>query len=210
MKYLVIIAVAAIFFFFGRRSAQYVYNPVTEKIEAAQAYHKRKKNIIMFGDSHMARGVWITLLNRCDVGSISFGGATTADLVKLTGDVLNARPEKCFIAVGVNDIETDVSRADFINNMDEILSAIGDKAKVYVHSIMLTGKGYKEAQQFNSRVRMYNADLDSLCMARRIQVINLNNIFAPDGYLSSEYTNDNIHLNESAFRLWATELAKYL
>lgn len=210
MKYLVIIVIAAIFFFAGRRSAQYVYNPVTKEIESAQAYHSRKKNIVMLGDSHIARGAWVNLLNRCDVGSFGSGGATSVAALAMARHALNARPVKCFVNVGVNDIAGGVGRDEYIGNMDSIISVMAGHCELYVYHIMYTADGYPGFIQFNEKIRDYNIALDSLCALRKVTVINLNALFAPAGTLLSGFTSDNIHLNDTAYKTWSVELDKYL
>ena len=42
-----------------------------------------------------------------------------------------------------------------------------------------------------------------------IRFIDLNKILSPNGFLDEKYTTDGIHLNGSAYILWAKEIKDY-
>lgn len=207
MKYILVLIVAIALLFIGRRSAQYVYNPITKEIEPVKAYNFRQRNIVMCGDSHMVRGEWVSLFNRCDIGSVGVGGLTSGELISYTKEILNMRPEKCFILVGVNDIALDVPYRDYLSNIGKIIESLNG-TKIFIHRIIYTAKGYR-IPDINQRIMKFNKGLDSLCKARNIPVINLNEQLSDSGYLRLEYTSDKIHLNNAGYKIWAGELKKH-
>ena len=53
------------------------------------------------------------------------------------------------------------------------------------------------------------AALEKYANENQITFINLNPIFAPQKVLKKEFTSDDLHLNGSAYKLWANEIKKY-
>ena len=51
--------------------------------------------------------------------------------------------------------------------------------------------------------------LEKYAKENSITFINLNPIFAPNKILKKEFTFDDLHLNGSAYKLWAQEIKKY-
>ena len=59
-----------------------------------------------------------------------------------------------------------------------------------------------ENQDLNKKLEIYASE-------NKITFINLNPIFAPQKVLKKEFTADDLHLNGSAYKLWAQEIKKY-
>ncbi len=57
-------------------------------------------------------------------------------------------------------------------------------------------------QQLNKRLEKYAKE-------NKIVFINLNPIFAPQKVLKKEFTFDDLHLNGTAYKLWAQHIRKY-
>jgi lysophospholipase L1-like esterase len=62
---------------------------------------------------------------------------------------------------------------------------------------------------FNQVVEELDKRLEKYASENKITFINLNPIFAPQKVLKKEFTADDLHLNGSAYKLWAQEIKKY-
>lgn len=166
-----------------------------------------KYTTMMLGDSITDEGRWDELLNIDTVQNRGISGDTTSGVLERL-DSIGKNIENVFIMIGVNDIMRGSSVDDVYANYLEIIKVFQERnIKVYIQSTLYIGE--RRAGNFNTEVEALNKKLEIYASENKITFINLNPIFAPNKILEKKYTFDDLHLNGSAYKLWAQEIKQY-
>ena len=166
-----------------------------------------KYKTIMLGDSITDEGQWDELLNNDTIQNRGISGDTTDGVLDRL-DSINKNIEKVFIMIGVNDIMRGKSVDEIYANYLKIIQVFKEKnIKIHIQSTLYIGETRKA--NFNPKVEELNKRLEKYASENKITFINLNPIFAPNKVLKKEFTFDDLHLNGSAYKLWAKEIKNY-
>ena len=166
-----------------------------------------KYETMMLGDSITDEGLWDELLENNKVQNRGISGDTTSGVLDRL-DSINKSIKQVFIMIGVNDIMRGKEVDEIYTNYLKIIKTFKDKnIKVYIQSTLFIGE--KRMENFNPKVEELNKRLEKYANENKITFINLNPIFAPQKVLKKEFTADDLHLNGSAYKLWAQEIKKY-
>lgn len=166
-----------------------------------------KYETMMLGDSITDEGLWDELLENNKVQNRGISGDTTSGVLDRL-DSINKSIKQVFIMIGVNDIMRGKEVDEIYENYLKIIKTFKDKnIKVYIQSTLFIGE--KRMENFNPKVEELNKRLEKYANENKITFINLNPIFAPQKVLKKEFTSDDLHLNGSAYKLWANEIKKY-
>ncbi|BAK74526.1 MULTISPECIES: GDSL-type esterase/lipase family protein [Arcobacter] len=166
-----------------------------------------KYETMMLGDSITDEGRWDELLNNDKVQNRGISGDTTNGVLERL-DSINKNIKQVFIMIGVNDIMRGKEVDEVYNNYLKIIKTFKDKnIKVYIQSTLFIGE--RRMENFNFKVEELNKRLEKYAKENHITFINLNPIFAPKKVLEKKFTFDDLHLNGSAYELWAKEIKKY-
>jgi len=167
----------------------------------------KKYKTIMIGDSITDEGQWDELLNNNTIQNRGISGDTTDGVLERL-DSVGINIEKSFIMIGVNDIMRGKSVDEIYSNYLKIIQFFKQKdIKIHIQSTLFIGE--KRAENFNIKVEELNKRLEKYANENKITFINLNPIFAPSKILKKEFTFDDLHLNGTAYKLWAQEIKKY-
>ena len=166
-----------------------------------------KYTTMMLGDSITDEAQWDELLNSDKVQNRGISGDTTSGVLERL-DSTSKSIKQVFIMIGVNDIMRGKETAEVYSNYLKIIKFFQDKnIKVYIQSTLYIGE--KRAGNFNPKIEELNKKLETFAKENSITFINLNPIFAPNKMLKKEFTFDDLHLNGSAYKLWAQEIRKF-
>ena len=166
-----------------------------------------KYTTMMLGDSITDEGLWDELLNNDKVQNRGISGDTTNGVLdRLNSISLNI--QQVFIMIGINDIMRGKEVDEVYSNYLKIIKFFQDRnIKVYIQSTLFIGE--RRAENFNIQVEDLDKRLEKYASENNITFINLNPIFAPNKILKKEFTFDDLHLNGTAYKLWAQEIKKY-
>jgi lysophospholipase L1-like esterase len=166
-----------------------------------------KYTTTMLGDSITDEGQWDELLDNPYVQNRGISGDTTAGVLERL-DSINKSIKQVFIMIGVNDIMRGKEVDEVYSNYLKIIKYFQDRnIKVYIQSTLFIGE--RRAENFNVKVEDLDKRLEKYAKENNITFINLNPILAPNKILKKEFTFDDLHLNGSAYLLWAKEIKKY-
>lgn len=166
-----------------------------------------KYKIVMLGDSITDEGEWAELLDSRLVQNRGISGDTTDGVLQRL-DSINKSAEKVFIMIGVNDIMRGKSVDEIFFNYQKIIQILKEKnIKVYIQSTLFIGE--KRAENFNIKVETLNIKLKQFASDNNLIFIDLNKILSSNKMLKHEFTSDDLHINGSAYKLWAQEIKKY-
>lgn len=177
------------------------------KSQFEQLMNNERYETMMLGDSITDEGQWDELLNNTKVQNRGISGDTTDGVIDRLNSVSKGI-KQVFIMIGVNDIMRGREVDEIFANYLKIIQTLKDKnIKVYIQSTLYIGESRKE--NFNSKVEELDKRLEKYASENQITFINLNPIFAPQKVLKKEFTSDDLHLNGSAYNLWAEQIRKY-
>lgn len=177
------------------------------KSQFEQLMNNERYETMMLGDSITDEGQWDELLNNTKVQNRGISGDTTDGVIDRLNSVSKGI-KRVFIMIGVNDIMRGREVDEIFANYLKIIQTFKDKnIKVYIQSTLYIGESRKE--NFNPKVEELDKRLEKYASENKITFINLNPIFAPQKVLKKEFTSDDLHLNGSAYKLWAEQIKKY-
>ena len=167
-------------------------------------------SIVMLGNSITDLGKWNKDLDRNDVLNSGMGGFTTSHFViTLNKKVLHYKPKICFIQGGINDIFVGIPLNRVYENFESIIDTlIKNKIEPVIQSTLYVNK--IDDSITNSKVDSINNFLTELAVRKNIHYVDLNIFLSENRKLKKEYTYDGLHLNESAYKVWAEEIKKIL
>lgn len=179
-----------------------------------------KPNIIMLGNSLTRHGHWDSLLRRNDVINRGISG----DLMKcMHGRLhfLESSPAKIvFVEGGINDIQHGVGADSVVRNYIRTVEYVVRSGRVPVINLVLyvSGKAGEtfpllfDTERINAMVHSVNVNLMSYADSTGIDVIDMNRVLSDEDtrQLKGRFTTDGVHLNRSAYSLWAIEINSVL
>ena len=166
-----------------------------------------KYKTIMLGDSITDEAQWDELLNSDTIQNRGISGDTTDGVIDRLNPI-GKNIEKVFIMIGVNDIMRGKPVDEVYLNYLKIIQFFKEKnIKIHIQSTLYIGESRKA--DFNPKIEELNKRLEKYTSENQITFINLNPIFAPNKILKKEFTFDDLHLNGTAYNLWATKIKKY-
>ncbi|SDK56154.1 Lysophospholipase L1 [Pedobacter sp. ok626] len=165
-------------------------------------------SVIMFGDSITNGANWKELLQRKDVKTCGFPGFTTSHLVWLIKEnVIDLKPEICFLEGGINDIGVGIPLSRTKANYKKLIDGLLDNHIVAVVQSVLYQQNNPESK---IQVDSLNTYLIEYCKTRKVHYLDINGRLSSATGLKAEYTVDGTHLNSVAYKIWAKEVKAIL
>lgn len=167
--------------------------------------------IIFLGDSHINNNNWSELINKSNIKNRGIGGENLPGLLNRIDDVIEEKPIKIFIMIGINDLAQGYSVSTILSNYKKLLTIFQQRSpgsKVYIHSLL-------PVLNFNNvdkkEVIEVNQGLLTLSNKLNITFINLYDNYVDDSNnLKSVYTYDGLHLNGQGYLNWVKIIKPYL
>lgn len=166
------------------------------------------ETLIMFGDSHTARGNWNDLLDRRDVLKVGYSGFTSGQLEFMMKQyIVDRNASYCFIQCGGNDL----NRADFDpNEMKSNINSIIKYLKAENITPILQSLFHRPDPNYNLTIDSLNMGLQQLARDFGIDFIDVNPFLDENNSIGEHLQSDKVHLNEQGYKIWAGVLQKYL
>jgi lysophospholipase L1-like esterase len=191
------------------------------KISRAAVYNHLKidsSDIVFLGNSLTEAFPVTEYFENIHVKNRGVSGYLTKEVLENMGNVLKSYPKKIFIEIGINDIKYGLSdkpkmTQELLDNYNKILRNIRKdcpRTEVYVQSILPINKIYDPnvADTINTIIIDVNSGIKELAEKYNYHFIDLYTRFAENNCLPVKYTTDGIHLNETAYELWAATIKK--
>lgn len=178
-------------------------------------FHYKKEpdspSIVMLGNSQIRHADWGGLLGRDDVVNRGISG----DRLRCMRSRLAYLPSTARVIVvegGINDLQQYLPSDTVLHHYQEIVTEIVKMGKVPIVNAVIRispEAGYhftrlKECETINISIDSINVGLLRFTQAGGYSYIDMNKQLSKRGILQSEYTSDGVHLNNAAYRLWAT------
>lgn len=174
-----------------------------------------KYDVVFLGNSITERGYWQELIGpKIAVANRGIGGDNTFGVLARLESIVQLRPKKIFLMIGINDIGRGLSQDIIISNYRKILEYLQGhlpQTRIYLQSVLPLHEellSYDYLKGKNPLVTQLNQELEKLARTSNIEYVDLHPIFSLNGKLRAEYTTDGIHLNPLAYSVWVNELKR--
>lgn len=187
------------------------YRPSTyyRLVDQFNSFKHTKKDIIFLGNSITFGIDWCELLELPKARNRGISGDRTFGVLERLQEVIEGKPAKVFILIGINDILHNVPDSIVILNYKNIISRIikgSPNSKIYIQSILPVNESfpkYKSIIQKSDRIITVNKALKQLAKDYKVTYIDLYASFTDsNGQLKSKYTYDGLHLTLAGYQQW--------
>ena len=194
------------------RPAMYAYN-----VSLFESYANHPDDIIFLGNSITARTDWNELLQLPQARNRGISGDITFGILERLNDVIEGKPAKIFILVGINDISRNIPDSLIVKNYHHIIQRIQNESpgtKIYFQTLLPVNNDFTQFKNHynkDTHILYVNNQIKKLGKLYGIEVIDLYPLFLNDqNKLDADLTEDGLHLNAAGYKVWAKILKNYL
>lgn len=195
------------------------YRPATYQVQVDyfRSHPNSKKDIIFLGNSLTAHMDWAELLGNKNIRNRGISSDITFGVLERLDEVIEGKPAKVFLLIGINDISRNVPEDVILANYSKIVHRIkagSPKTKIYVQTLLPTNNSFDKFKKHYNKEKetaIVNQGIKELATQQNLTLIDLNPHFADsNGQLKTEYTHDGLHLIIAGYKKWAELLKKHL
>ena len=186
------------------RPAKYV-----ELVAKFRAEPKSKSDIVFLGNSITAGTDWAKLLNLPEAKNRGISGDITFGVLERLQDVIDGKPSKVFILIGINDMSRNIPDTVILGNYKKIIERIRKGSKrtnIYFNTLMPVNASFGKFKNHygkDEHILWLNEEIKKLA-AKKVTIIDLYAVFADqDKHLKAEITKDGLHLLPAGYKIWA-------
>lgn len=173
-----------------------------------------ESNIVFLGDSITEECEWAEILKNSSVQNRGISGDTTDRVLNRLEEVVNSKPKKIFLMVGINDL---ISSGESVQNISKSYRSIllniqaeTPNTKVFIQSVLPVNNNSRFWVD-NGKVLELNLCLTKLAHEFSFQYIDLfSHLSNSQGQLDTRYTEDGVHLNGQAYLVWKEVIKEYV
>ena len=173
-------------------------------------------DVVFYGDSLTAGGAWGEWFPYWTCINLGVVGDTVEGLNSRIQQVEILLPSKCFLMVGVNDLNYGATvdfTLPYYEKLLADLAAIGEETdmQTYVLSVLPLREGEVSYSTTNTQIRQLNEGIAALAEAQGMTYVDLHSLFADEnGMLKAEYSFDGLHLTEAGYQAWQEAITPYV
>lgn len=175
---------------------------------------KSESEIVFLGDSLTDLCEWHEFFKGFTIKNRGICGDTTEGILNRLYGIIEAKPKKLFLMIGINDINQGRTVDDIFNNYEQIVKRIKastPKTEVLIQSLLPVNNQKFLNRGVNDKVRILNAKLQELAIELSFQYIDLFSSFLDSNQeLDTQYTTDGIHLNGQGYLIWQKIIEKHV
>lgn len=185
-----------------------------ELVAKFKADPKSKKDIIFLGNSITAGTDWAKLLGLPQAKNRGISGDITFGVLERLQDVIDGKPAKVFILIGINDISRNIPDSVILRNYKTMIARIrkgSKKTKIYFNTLLPVNAAFNKFKNHYGKeehILWLNDEIRKFT-AKNVTVIDLYpNFTDQDKHLRAELTKDGLHLIPAGYQVWADFLKK--
>ena len=125
-------------------------------------------------------------------------------------------PSKCFLMIGVNDLNYGASVEMTLDHYDALLADLSGleeslEMRTYVLSVLPVREGEMAYATANEQIRQLNEGIAALAQQYGMTYVDLHPLFADEaGMLKAVYSYDGLHLTELGYERWVEAITGYV
>ena len=173
-------------------------------------------DVVFYGDSLTAGGAWGEWYPYWTCVNLGVVGDTVDGLHSRIEQVEMLQPSKCFLMIGVNDLNYGASVEFTLPYYEQLLTDLAAIAEntgmeTYVLSVLPIREGETSYVTTNQQIRQLNDGIAALAQANGMTYVDLHSHFADEtGMLLKDYSYDGLHLTEAGYQAWQEAINVYL
>ncbi len=175
---------------------------------------KAEDEIIFLGDSLTDLCEWSEFFRNARLKNRGICGDTTEGILNRINNIVESKPQKIFLMIGINDLSQGRKVGDVLNSYKLILKTLQEqtpKTKVFIQSLLPvnTQSFPNRNSELSEKVIKVNATLKQLAKEFSFQYIDLYSSFLDSNHqLDAQYTSDGVHLNGQGYLIWKEIIEK--
>lgn len=175
---------------------------------------KSEEDIIFLGDSLTDLCEWSEFFRNSRINNRGICGDTTEGILNRINNIVESKPQKLFLMIGINDLSQGRKVGDVLNSYKLILKSLQEqtpKTKVFIQSLLPvnTQSFPNRNPELTNKVIKVNATLQELAKEFSFQYIDLYSSFLDsNNQLDAQYTSDGVHLNGQGYLIWKKVIEK--
>ncbi|KQM66030.1 sialate O-acetylesterase [Pedobacter sp. Leaf216] len=173
-----------------------------------------KKDFIFLGNSITAGTDWAKLLDLPQAKNRGISGDITFGVLERLQDVIDGKPAKVFILIGINDVSRNIPDSVILRNYKTIIARIrkgSKKTHIYFNTLLPVNSAFEKFKNHygkDEHILWLNDEIRKFA-AKNVTVIDLYpNFTDQDKHLRAELTKDGLHLIPAGYQVWADFLKK--
>lgn len=167
---------------------------------------KSESDIVFLGDSLTNCCEWHEFFRNVRLKNRGISGDTTNGVLNRIDEVIESKPRKIFMMIGINDLNQGRSVDEILTNYNMILKYFHEKTsqtEVFVQSLLPLNNQKFPNNGVNHKIIELNAKLKGLAQEFSFHYIDLYSAFLDsNNQLDAQYTIDGIHLNGQGYLVW--------
>lgn len=193
------------------------YRPASYPLLTKQfeSFEHKTSDIVFLGNSITFGVDWYELLQMPQVRNRGISGDMTFGVLERLQEIIDGKPAKLFIMIGVNDILRNIPDSYIISNYNNIISRVtkgSPKTHIYIQSILPINETFTQRKNNigkSERIIVVNQALKEIAKSYHATYIDLHTVFkTPEGFLDPSLTYDGLHLSLKGYELWKETLQK--
>lgn len=185
-------------------------NGYSLKAELFKSFSNSEKDIIFLGNSITAGVDWSELLDIKYARNRGISGDITFGVLERLDEVIEGKPAKVFILIGINDVSRNIPDSIIVANYKKLITRIqqgSPKTKIYFQTLLPVNNEFTQFKNHYNKdqhILYINTEIKKLAQTYGITVIDLYPHFqGKDGKLEKSFTQDGLHLTAAGYKRWA-------
>lgn len=176
------------------------------------------EDIIFLGNSITNGCEWAELFENPHIKNRGISGDITRGVYDRLAPILNGRPAKIFLLIGINDLARGTAPDSILANIRQIVTKIRTESpdtRLYIQSLLPVTDHYRLFEGHTSQrqfVPQINAGLQKVAATTGAVYIDLYASFVDPatGKMNTAYTNDGLHLLGKGYLKWRDLIRPYI
>lgn len=168
-------------------------------------------DVVFAGDSITYRCQWNEIFPELSVKNRGIPSDTTEGLKARIDSIIQVKPKKVFIMIGINDLAREVEDREIIDNYCNIVDALLEvpDIELYVESILPVSENGGISKE---KIIEINGLIAGMCKEKGIDYIDLHQYFTDEkGWLAEQYsTEDGVHITARGYECWKNSIKDYV
>jgi len=183
-----------------------------ELVEKFKAEPKSRKEFIFLGNSITAGTDWSKLLNLPNAKNRGISGDITFGVLERLQEVIDRKPSKLFILIGINDISRNIPDSIILRNYKTMIERVRSGSKrthIYFTTLLPVNASFEKFKNHygkDNHILWLNDEIRKFA-SKTVTIVDLYPVFVDnDKRLKAELTKDGLHLVPDGYKVWADYL----